>query len=144
MTPLTFGNFPSAKALISASALSLAVLATGVQAQALPASCSVLIKATSVCMRGAADGVAALKPTESKTLLRPNYTSMMGSMLSERPDSASYCRSKDSADVIIASMKGLATKYGIADPQALVTDDCRAAMKPLIQQVVAAHPELAQ
>jgi hypothetical protein len=122
--------------------VTLCCVATAASAQALPASCSVFIKATSVCMAEAADQVAARKPAESKTLVRPDYTSIIGSMLREKPDPASYCASNEATDVIIDNMKGLAAKYGIEDGKTLVTDDCRAAMRPLISQVMAAHPTL--
>lgn len=124
--------------------VTLFCVATAASAQALPASCSVLIKATSVCMAGAADEVAVLKPAESKTLLRPDYASITGSMLRARPDAASYCTSNEATDGIIDRMQGLASKYGIEDGKTLVTDDCRAAMRPQIRQVMAAHPKLVQ
>lgn len=126
-------------ALLLAGALSNA---SATEAQSIPPVCSVLIHATTVCMKEAADKVQAINPVGAKDLARPDYAKTLAAMLSKRADPADYCTSAEASNTLVKSMQDLATTYGV-DKRELLTPDCLAAAKPLFGQVIAKHPELA-
>lgn len=128
-----------AAALLLAGALSTA---SATEAQSIPQVCSVMIHATAVCMKEAADKVQALNPAGSKDLARPDYTKTLPEMLSKRTDAADYCTSAEATNTLVKSMQDLATTYGV-DKRELLTPNCLTAAKPLFSQVIAKHPELA-
>lgn len=128
-----------AAALLLAGALSNASAA---EAQSIPPVCSVMIHATAVCMKEAADKVQIANPVGAKDLARPDYATTLTAMLRKRADPADYCTSADATNTLVKSMQDLATTYGV-DKRELLTPNCLEAAKPLFSQVIAKHPELA-
>ncbi|HTH60833.1 MAG TPA: hypothetical protein VL689_11845 [Paraburkholderia sp.] len=128
-----------AVALLLSGALSVA---SATEARSLPAACSVMIHATSVCMKEAADRVQALNPDAAQDLVREDYETTLPKMLKKRADAADYCTSAKATNSLVISMQDLSTKYGV-DKRQLLTPGCQAAARPFFDQVIAKHPELA-